>query len=69
MQPERSVRLVALWIRGRNTAEMEQGTRHLLVNLEQMGFHAKLDFLSPYCIDKAEVCGQMAGSPMFCLTE
>jgi len=34
-----------------------------------MGFHAKLDFLSPYCIDKAEVCGQMAGSPMFCLTE
>ena len=54
-------------------------TRHLLVNLEKLGFHAKLDFLTPYGnwgrFDKTEVCEKMVrkfmgpGSPSFCLTE
>ena len=38
-------------------------TRHLLVNLEKLGFHEKLDFLTPYGnwggFDKTEVCGKM----------
>ena len=51
---------------------MQAFSRHLLANLEQLGFHEKLDFLAP---DKTEVRGKMVrnfmgpGSPIFCLTE